>query len=261
MDDDDADAARGYALAFMLLVEDPRRVEVTFRRVTAAGWHDQWTGHYPPDDFHIPLQLRGHIPDSSFSLPAALRGRLQETLGPDGTDLPLWIQLREPFGYLGLVPWAGLLAGIFNGPVLRLPTLSLPRRAVSDSLQVALLAAVPYERRSSSARQALHSQAVTIARTRPTRAVPPTTQDQPRPGNSREPLKAHHLDNLVRAVLDGSPRRRTTIHVVTTPWIYDDLRLLVSGRRHTGKRSVTMNDPPSLSSHIDSSSVTSAQAI
>ena len=254
--DDDPDATRGHALAFTLLVEEPRRIEVTFRRVTAAGWHDQWTGLYPPDDFHIPLQLRGHIPDSSFSLPAALRGRLVETLGSDGTDLPLWIQLREPFGYLGLVPWAALLAGIFNGPVLRLPTLSLPRRPVSDSLQVALLAAVPYEHRSSSARLALHSQAVTIARTAPTRSASPTADDhgtRPRPDGNREPLKARHLDHLVRAVLDGSPRRRTTIHVVTTPWIHDDLRLLWRGRRHPGEDRVTLHNPRTLASHVDRS--------
>lgn len=253
---DDGDV-RGFALTLTLLVQEPTQVEVTLSRLTAEGWRAEWTTTHPPESFHLPLHLRGQVRDDSFTLPASLRRRLEDSVGATGGGLPLWIQLREPFGYLALVPWAALLDGVFTGPVLRLPTLSLPRRRVSDSLQVALLAAAPYDRRSSVARLALHSQAVTIAKARP--ALPATAAQLARssaghrPTRSREPLKAEHVDSLVRAILTGSPRRRTTIHVVTTPWVYDDLRLLWRGKRHPGGSHVTLHNPRSLAARLDRS--------
>lgn len=248
---------RGFALTFTLLVQEPTQVEVTLSRLTADGWRAAWTTTHPPEGFHLPLHLRGDVRDDSFTLPPPLLHRLEDSVPSAGRGLPLWVQLREPFGYLALVPWATLLEGIFTGPVLRLPTLSLPRRPPSDSLQVALLAAAPYERRSSHARLTLHSQVVTMARATPT--LPATTAhrarsiSRQRPPRSKEPLKAQHVDSLVRAVLNGSPRRRTTIHVVTTPWIYDDLRLLWKGRRHPGGDRVTLHNPRSLAARLDRS--------
>jgi len=247
----------GHALTMTLLVEESTRVQVTLSRATPHGWLALWSEEYPAELFHIPLHLRGTIADSAFALPDHLRGQLRDSLGPGGTTEPLWIQLVEPFGYLGLVSWADLLHDVARGPVLRLPTLSLEPRRPSDSLQVALLAAVPYEHRSSPARQRLHGRRVTVAKAGPPlrKAARPATKvadAEAESSNNREPLKATHVDSLVRAILEGSPRKVTTVHVVTTPWIYDDLRSLWRGRRAPGD-AVTLHNPWSLAGKLDRS--------
>ena len=189
-----------------------------------------------PSYFGLPLQLSGsEDTPTDFRIPEALDRMLADRLEGTSEEL-LCLQLVEPFGYLGLVPWEALLTSRYGVTVVRVPTLSLTRRRPRKSLQVAILAAVPSQRRSSDARTTAHG---TLSRLGAT----PVRRDAPAERRGRRARRseftAYEVDRLVRAVLRGSPRPQTNVHVITTPWIYHDLRVL--WRRETWP--VTLHNP------------------
>lgn len=249
------EATRGHVLELSLVFEDTTWVLARLYEARGAAWEPVWSDRYEVAGFNLPDELAAPLDDSRFALPPRLRHRLTESLGSQGTSHPFWIQLVEPFGYLGLVPWGLLLEGVALGPVLRLPTISLERRTPTESLQVALLAPVPYVNRSGRRRQQVHSARVTASNSLP---IPPRA-GLPTAGlgaglkisrtrqRNLEPLQARHLDALVTAILAGSPRPHTTVHVVTTPWITHDLRALWRGHE---RESVILHDPAKLARRL-----------
>lgn len=182
-----------------------------------------------PARFGIPASLTGQaIDDSQFRIPEELDDLLASALQGEAGPEVLWLQLVEPFGYLGLVPWERLLMDRFGARVLRLPSLALARRRPRDSLQVTILVAVPNRRRSSDLAIRLHGKKV-AATARLKRTAYGDEEDAHRP-NGPAQFSAGDVDRLVRAVLRGSPRTPTTVNVVTTPWIYHDLKARWRGR-------------------------------
>lgn len=88
---------------------------------------------------------------------------------------PLWLHLVKPYGYLGIVPWEDLLVPALQRPVLRLPDFLEPARERRDTLDVAICCSVPLSEPSFSIPQV--------------------------------------LGDVAAAILSGSPRLRTQIHV------------------------------------------------
>src|SRR5687767_9408464 len=57
-----------------------------------------------------------------FSFPKEISSPLREWLEHEiMPDVPLWLHLVRPSGYLAMVPWERLLQPILNVPMLRLP--------------------------------------------------------------------------------------------------------------------------------------------
>jgi hypothetical protein len=64
-------------------------------------------------------------------------------------DLPLWLHLAKPLGYLNLVPWEQLLGPELGMPLLRLPDfLAKPPRESLNSLDVILCTSLPVAKES-----------------------------------------------------------------------------------------------------------------
>lgn len=204
-----------------------------------------------PEDFGIPESVAGlAVRDEQFTLPTALIELLHRVLDQPGSPETLWVQLVEPFGYLGFVPWERLIEAHFSVAVVRLPTLTLSRRRPTNSLQVAILAPVPDPRRHGTTRTRIHAARLATEsafkfmsddRLSPEDEVVPTGIVEGIESPSSE-FSATELDRVVRAVLRGSPRKTTTIHVVTTPWIYHGLKSMWRGRTWP----VRLHDPYAL---------------
>ena len=194
-----------------------------------AGWATVWSVVVGSDEIGLPTLVSGDpIDDGRFRLPAVVATGLP----PHLSDIArvTWLQLREPFGYLGMVPWEQLLAPVVPGPVLRLPSIDLGARVPSDDLQVALLAVAPDPDRQGAAAEYLHGRRIDAgSRLRSWTQSRPDAEarDQPAPPRSLRPdehrLTADGVGLLVDAILRGSPRR-TTVHVVTTPRLFHELR-------------------------------------
>jgi hypothetical protein len=211
-----------------------------------------------PADFGVPQRL-GAKPttDDQFHLPPSFVGWLLGRLNTREHPEVLWLQLVEPFGYLALAPWENMIWEHLGVPVVRLPTVALTRRKPTNSLQVAVLAAVPNERRSNARqtqRHALRKQ--TSAWSHP---WIPIVDDLPRLNPLRTDFSAGEVDRIVRAIVAGSPRDTTTVHVVTTPWIYADLRKMWKGV-DDADWPVTLHDPYALREQVQQSRDKNAQA-
>jgi hypothetical protein len=226
-------------------IETRRRAAVRMRlhtRLPDETWSETWTTSFAPEELGLPSTVRGEpLHDSGFRLPAVVTQELPQHLSRGARVT--WMQLCEPFGYLGMVPWEGLLAPLVPGALVRLPTIDLAARTPSADLQVALLAVPPDPDRPGAANEVLHGMRLeATSRLRSWAHAPP--EQRPRRAGGRttraaDPrLTAADVDVLVTAILDGSPRR-TTVHVVTTPWIYHGLKALWRGRRW----SVHLHDP------------------
>jgi len=60
-------------------------------------------------------------------------------------DQPLWLDLKRPYGYLGILPWERVLGQALGRPILRLPDLLQPARENADVLDAAILFDPPPE--------------------------------------------------------------------------------------------------------------------
>lgn len=209
-----------------------------------GSWDETWTTTFPPEELGLPRVVRGEpLHDNGFRLPAVVSRELPQHLSRGARVT--WMQLCAPFGYLGMVPWEGLLAPLVPGALVRLPTIDLAARTPSADLQVAVLAVPPDPERPTATVEALHGLRVeATSRLRSWTHAPPEDRARGRRGEGRDRrpaearLTAADVDVLVTAILRGSPRR-TTVHVVTTPVLYHGLRALWRGRTW----SVHLHDP------------------
>lgn len=208
-----------------------------------------------PQELGIPATLNGDpIDDQAFRLPSALVDLLRAELG-EATGSPIcWLQLVAPFGYLALLPWERLLREQLGVRVVRLPAVALARRRPGNSLQVTLLVAVPNPRRSSPLRTQVHS--TRVAASSRLRIKGYADKDTP-PAMAPDSFSAVDVDRLVRAILRGSPRRTTTVNVVTTPWIHHDLK--ARWRRERSDFPVHLHDAHALRADLEDSPQRTAQ--
>ncbi|GAB4064151.1 hypothetical protein GCM10028777_09520 [Angustibacter speluncae] len=228
-------------------LETQHRASVRLRlrsRDDGGGWVGTWTAACTPEELGLPTMVRGEpLHDSGFHLPAHVVRELPHVLSRGARVT--WMQLCEPFGYLGMVPWEALLAPHVPGALVRLPTIDLAARTPSSDLQVAVLAVPPDPERPGTAGEVLHGMRLE-ASSRLRAWTHPVPEQAPlgrrgegrreRPAEAR--LTAADVDVLVTSILHGSPRR-TTVHVVTTPLVYHGLRAMWRGRRWP----VRLHDP------------------
>lgn len=80
-----------------------------------------------------------------FAIPSRVSNSLRDWLEGESTpDIPLWLHLVKPYGYLGMVPWERLLQPILNVPMLRLPDFfAQPPRETTRALDVLLCSSGP----------------------------------------------------------------------------------------------------------------------
>jgi hypothetical protein len=112
------------------------------------------------------------LPDDAI---AEVRRFLQEELKP---NVPLWLHLVKPYGYLGLFPWEKVLQPLLGVAILRLPdVLSQPSKETPTALDVILCASAPKAETSFELE--------------------------------------HHLDLMVRRIREAVPHRRVRFDVFT----------------------------------------------
>ena len=219
-------------------IETDDRVLVRMRllsREEGGTWDEVWTALFPPHELGLPASVRGEpLHDSGFGLPAVVADGLPRHVFRGARVT--WMQLCEPFGYLGMVPWESLLSTVVPGALVRLPTIDLAARTPSTDLKVAVLAVAPDRERPGAASEAFHGMRVEAGSALRSWAHAPPPQQAPRGrGSGRSErsgqarLTAADVDVLVTAILHGSPRR-TTVDVVTTPSIFHGLRAMWRGR-------------------------------
>ena len=111
-----------------------RHLRKTVERIRPyAMWPRRLRSPGCPWPVRLPTTLRGDpLEDSAFSLPDAVATGLPPHLS--GTARVTWLQLKEPFGYLGMVPWEALLDPLVRGPVLRLASIDVAARVPSADL-------------------------------------------------------------------------------------------------------------------------------
>jgi hypothetical protein len=208
------------------------RVRLELLTDVGEGWGTAWSADVPAEDLGVPTSMKGEpVDDARFRLPEAVTSGLAGHVSR--AVRVTWLQLAEPFGYLGMVPWEALLDPVVRGPVVRLATIDVAARVPSADLQVALLAVPPDPHRRTAAHEYLHGVGLEAASRLPRWArgrAAATRRGSAGPlpaGEDR--LTAQGVELLVEAILDGSPRR-TTVHVVTTPWLCDELHVRWQGR-------------------------------
>lgn len=223
-----------------------RGSQMVVRASTPRGGaaRDGWVVSVDPSDFGLPTQLTGGEKSmTGFRVPADLDGLVRVALDEAQGNL-LCLQLVEPFGYLGLVPWEALLGQRYGVSVLRVPTVALERRVPRTSLQVAVLAAVPNEHRSGDVATRFHGTRVTAtSRLTPGGGARNGSAPAGARRRRRHGLTAHEVDRVVRSILRGSPRQQTSVQVIATPWIYHDLRGMWRRRRGSSEWPVVLHDP------------------
>jgi hypothetical protein len=120
--------------------------------------------------------------------------------------VPLWLHLVKPSGFLGALDWEGALVPALGRPLLRLPDFLESPRENREVLDVALCCSEPVSEPQLD---------------------PPTL-----------------LANIAQAVLAGSRRPRTTIHLFADQMHFDALR-----RRFAGEPRVAVHDPETARQH------------
>lgn len=120
--------------------------------------------------------------------------------------LPLWLHLVKPYGFLGALDWEAALVPSLGRPLLRLPDFLESPRENREVLDVALCCSEP------------------------------VSEPQLDP-----PLL---LGNIAQAVLAGSRRPRTTIHLFADQMYFDALR-----QRFANEPRVAVHDPESARRH------------
>lgn len=108
---------------------------------------------YPIDSLGLPLGDSAKAlsmmtsGDISFTLPPGLADQLQQNatrLSTEGTLRPLWLQFRQPYGYLAALPWEKAIGLCFQAPILRLPMAFTPDPAEhNETLDVVICASMP----------------------------------------------------------------------------------------------------------------------
>jgi len=122
-----------------------------------------------------------------FAIPSHVTTSLKDWLERESTpDVPLWLHLVKPYGYLGMVPWERLLQPVLNVPMLRLPDFVVqPPRETPTALDVLLCSSGPA---------------------------------------AKEQFRiVDHLVTLAKQLRDAVPRR-TTFHVFTDAAIHHQVR-------------------------------------
>lgn len=114
---------------------------------------------------------------NTMTLPLQVQDGLKAGLAlmNPAANLPLWLDLVRPYGFLGILPWEQVLSQLLERPVLRLPDFLERPRENSDVLEAAILF-------------------------------------DPQPSTSPESA-AGQLKIIVDEMLAGSPRTQTRIHV------------------------------------------------
>lgn len=84
---------------------------------------------------------------SQLNLPLQLTEGLRASLADMqlGAEQPLWLDLKRPYGYMGVLPWERALGQALGRPILRLPDLLQPPRENTDVLDAAILFDPPLE--------------------------------------------------------------------------------------------------------------------
>lgn len=135
----------------------------------------------------LPTRLNPHwVP--TRSLPPEVTHGLRAALDDLGLapGLPLWLHLVKPYGFLGALDWEAALVPALGRPLLRLPDFLERQRENRTMLDVALVCSEPVSE---------------------PRLNPPQV-----------------LQDVVAAVLAGSRRPRTTIHIFPDEAYHDSLR-------------------------------------
>jgi hypothetical protein len=170
-----------------------------------------------------PAELQSWWLDSTMlGLPTRLHARWPptRTLPPEVTDslrraiedlglapgLPLWLHLVKPYGFLGALDWESALVGPLARPLLRLPDFLERPRENRGTLDVALVCSEPVSE---------------------PRLNPPQV-----------------LQDVVAAVLAGSQRPRTTIHVFPDEAYHATLRAVFAAEPR-----VAVHDPQGAQAH------------
>jgi hypothetical protein len=96
-------------------------------------------------------------PQPYFPLQVQEGLRASMALMDPAADLPLWLNLVRPYGYLGMLPWERLLGALLDRPVLRLPDFLERPRENADVLEAAIIFDPPAETPPDKAFQQLKS--------------------------------------------------------------------------------------------------------
>jgi hypothetical protein len=113
---------------------------------------------------------------------------------------PLWLHLVKPYGALGVIPWEDLLVPVLQRPILRLPDFLESPRENRSVLDVALCCSEPVSE------QQIH---------------PPVL-----------------LEHVAGAILNGSGRPRTSVHIFADANYHTELR-----ERFANETRVSVHDP------------------
>lgn len=123
---------------------------------------------YPIDHYGMPMTLDRSATRSDgidFRIPQFIFEALAKGIekSPDGDDV-LWIYLKQPYGYLDMIPWEALLQPRLGIPILRLPEFIVdPPRLSEETLNVVLCTSLPRSKESFQATRHLMQMAELLA--------------------------------------------------------------------------------------------------
>jgi hypothetical protein len=148
---------RTYGLLALVVCLDTSgsEAEVVFDLEVHAGGHPETVARWraPARAIGVPDRLdrsTDRLSKHAFHLPHPFAGELADWLRQQADDdQPLWLHLRKPYGYLGCVPWEGLLVPELGRPILRLPDFfERPPLETPRALEVALCCSTPDDERA-----------------------------------------------------------------------------------------------------------------